>query len=412
MSRPDPKLLPFPARTSGTRDPRIDVLRGLALILIFVDHMPGNPYEYLSYRNIGFSDAAEGFYILSGVADGIAYSTRFLPEQRRANGLWPAIAPVWKRSWTLYLVHLFLTLWAIVIFAGGADLFGRTDFFNLHNLKGVFENPEEVLFGMVTLGHQIGYVNILPVYCALLLFAPAAILLALWRPMILLALSVATWFLAGTFHVNLHNYPNGGVWFFNPLSWQLVFVIGLLAGIALRRGERLVPVSRPLFLLALGWIALSFAWRMIPPLGEALNHAMWWLDQQGLPSIFFTQDKTDLGLPRVLHVLAVFYVISCLPVARRIAAHRVAAPLRLLGRQGLIVFSAGTVLALIGQVLMLGLPEALWPLWLPTPVGIALMLAAAWIADDSRRRSRKTGTTTTAAQRPVALPPRRGLSAR
>ena len=406
MSRPEPRLLPFPAKPESkpkVRDPRIDLLRGLALVMILIDHMPGNPYEAITYRNFGFSDAAEAFYILSGVAVGLAYAGRFLPEQRAKNGLWPAVAPVWKRAWTLYLVHLFLTLWAVAIFAGGADWLGNPELLNMHNLRAVYDTPEEVIFGIATLGHQIGYVNILPVYSLLLLVAPAAVLIALWRPMVLLVGSVALWFCAGTFALNLPNWPNGGVWFFNPLSWQLIFVIGLLCGLAMRRGERLVPVNRTLFFVALGWLVTVAAWRLIPPFGQMMNHGMWWMDNHGLPSIFFTQNKTDLGLPRVLHVLALFYVLSCLPAVRTLSAHRWGEPLRLLGRQGLLVFASGTVLALTGQVLMLGFPEAAWPLWLPTPVGIALMCLAAWIAEDGKRRAKATAREVARTPVPVSM---------
>ncbi|TIT88604.1 MAG: hypothetical protein E5W55_26220, partial [Mesorhizobium sp.] len=40
------------------RDTRIDVLRALALLTIFVDHVPGTVFENLTYKNLGFSDAA------------------------------------------------------------------------------------------------------------------------------------------------------------------------------------------------------------------------------------------------------------------------------------------------------------------------------------------------------------------
>ena len=74
-NRPDAQLIPIrrgvdlPRRA---RDPRIDAFRGLALIMIIIDHMPGNPWEHLTIRNIGFSDAAEAFFIMSGIAAGIA----------------------------------------------------------------------------------------------------------------------------------------------------------------------------------------------------------------------------------------------------------------------------------------------------------------------------------------------------
>ena len=59
---------------SKLRDPRIDFFRGLALYMIIVDHVVGDPLARFTYQRVGFSDAAEIFVYLSGLACGIAYS--------------------------------------------------------------------------------------------------------------------------------------------------------------------------------------------------------------------------------------------------------------------------------------------------------------------------------------------------
>ncbi|TJV57002.1 MAG: hypothetical protein E5Y18_04765, partial [Mesorhizobium sp.] len=40
------------------RDTRIDVFRALALLTIFVNHVPGTIFEYVTHKNFGFSDSA------------------------------------------------------------------------------------------------------------------------------------------------------------------------------------------------------------------------------------------------------------------------------------------------------------------------------------------------------------------
>ena len=95
----------LPARAPSTRDPRLDVFRGICLVMIFINHVPGNIYENLTSRNFGFSDAAEGFVLMSGIAAGLAYSMDFnLPGR-----IWTGLARVWRRVWTLYMVHLVTT---------------------------------------------------------------------------------------------------------------------------------------------------------------------------------------------------------------------------------------------------------------------------------------------------------------
>jgi len=92
-------------------------------------------------------------------------------------------------------------------------------------------------------------------------------------------------------------------------------------------------------------------------------------------------DKTYLALPRLLHVLALVYMVSALPVVRRIASARAVGWLRLLGRQGLLVFSLGTVLAIAGQVLLAGVPGDARLVHAIPPTGLALLIGAAWLAE-------------------------------
>ena len=69
------------------RDLRLDVFRGLALVMIFINHVPGTVYENFTNRNFGLSDAAEGFVLMSGVAAGLAYSPLFrAPPGGQASG--------------------------------------------------------------------------------------------------------------------------------------------------------------------------------------------------------------------------------------------------------------------------------------------------------------------------------------
>ncbi len=68
------------------RDTRLDVLRGLALITIFINHVPGQIFEYATTKNFGFSDAAEAFVLISGIAVGPGLWLRL--QGRRATSTW------------------------------------------------------------------------------------------------------------------------------------------------------------------------------------------------------------------------------------------------------------------------------------------------------------------------------------
>jgi hypothetical protein len=62
---------------ASKRDPRIDVLRGIALLMIFVDHIPGNTLGLVTLHNFGFADAAEVFVLLAGMSSMFAYGRVF-----------------------------------------------------------------------------------------------------------------------------------------------------------------------------------------------------------------------------------------------------------------------------------------------------------------------------------------------
>lgn len=386
--RPDSTLVSFPGAAPPPRrerDPRIDAFRGLALAMIVIDHMPGNPFEQVTIRNFGFSDAAEAFFVMSGVAAGIAYSGAVERWMRGEGSLWGAVTPMWSRAWTLYLVQIVLSVLALGLFAWAADTFMRGEFRSFHNIGLVYSDTGAALVGLATLGYQIGYVNILPTYMVLLMLAPFVVMAGLTAPRLTLAAAFALWFLGGLWQWNLPNHPGGGGWFFAPPSWQVVFVLGLLIGISHRRGERLVPVSRPLFALAAGFLVLVLVWRFVPPVGAFLNHKMSELAGLGAPRHVVSHTKSYLGLPRLLHILALTYVVSCLPFVRRATSQRWAAPLRLLGRQGLLVFAWGTILALAGQILMDAEPDEAMLGWVLPPLALAICYVAAWVKDRGRR---------------------------
>ncbi len=354
--------------------------------MIIVDHMPGNPWEDITLRNLGFSDAAEAFFVMSGIAAGIAYSPtvdRWLHGELR---LWDALAPMWRRAWTLYTVQILLTVMGIAIFAWATSVFYRAEFRTMHNLQVLYTTTGPALVGLATLGYQMGYVNILPTYIVLLLASPFIIAAGLRAPWLTLITSAALWFFAGANGWNIPYTAGSGVWFFSPLAWQLIFVVGLMIGIRHRRDQRLVPVSWPLFYAALAFLVFVFAWRHNGNLAAILNHGMAQIGSWGAPGNIVSHNKTILALPRLLHVLALVYVLSCLPVVTRVCAHRWAAPLRLMGGHGLLVFGLGTVLALCGQVLMFVEPDmAVFPWTLPI-AAVLLTYIAARIAEAARRK--------------------------
>jgi hypothetical protein len=91
-----------PALATG-RDLRLDLFRGLALWLIFLDHVPNNIVAWFTIRNYGFSDATEIFIFISGYTAAFVYGRAMMDR-----GFIVAAARIWKRAWQIYVAHVFL----------------------------------------------------------------------------------------------------------------------------------------------------------------------------------------------------------------------------------------------------------------------------------------------------------------
>lgn len=332
-----------PVRVKAPRDPRLDVFRGLCLVMIFINHMPKNAFENYTSRNFGFSDAAEGFVLMSGIAAGLAYSADFRAPMR----LWVGFGRVWKRVWTLYLVHILTTMAALAAASAVAVFLHNSEILFLNQMDEVFSDPLRTFIGLTLLTHQFGYVNILPLYLVLLAFAPF-LLIAAWRkPMWLMAGSVVLWAAAGQWHLSLPNYPTPGGWFFNPLTWQVIFITGLLTGVAIKDGRRFVPVKLWLQVLTGGFLLFAAVSAQVPVVSQAMGQSLWFLqDRLALPWFLTAFEKSYVTAPRLLHILALAYFLSTFPAVRRACASTFAKPFELLGRQALPVFALGSVLCI------------------------------------------------------------------
>jgi len=320
------------------RDELIDAVRGLALVMIFINHVPGNPLEIFTSRNFGPSDATEIFVFLAGYSASIVYGRRLAQDGVIRTGL-----RLWGRAFTLYVLHLFTLLLVTAIAAGGALMTADPHLLDWINLGPIFFDPVPTLIGVVTLGHQAGYFNILPLYIVLMVSAAAILPLIGRNPWAALAASAGLYLAVQFGDLNVPNYPTSGTWFFNPMAWQMMFVIGLVCGDRARRGLCPAPYH-PVTAVLAGILVL---------LGLGMKLAGYYPSPETLPLPFFVfgQDKTFMTLPRFLHALALLYLGA--HFGARSALMRlgpVGRGLEEMGRHGLLIFCTGSVLAILAQV--------------------------------------------------------------
>src|SRR5215468_10636418 len=261
-------------KTPGKRVDAIDFWRGFALLTIFIDHAPDNAFQNITIRNIGFSDAAELFVFLSGVSVALAYGPRFFKGET-----WAAVRAVFRRAFTLYWVQLLASLLIIGLLAAVAGWWDNDDLLADPDRDFVVSSPMQGIAALIAMTHQLGNVNILPMYIVLLLLTPALLLLARRSDWLMLAGSAALYAVTRVFDLNIPTYPLEGVWYFNPLAWQLLFAIGIFVGRRVKTGG--IGYDRRAFAAALaivvaGAFLISDGFHLVPGLWlqtfEVLDH--------------------------------------------------------------------------------------------------------------------------------------------
>ena len=324
---------------STERDLRLDLFRGVALWLIFLDHIPQNVVNWFTIRNYGFSDATEIFIFISGYTAAFVYG-----RAMRDRGFVIASARVLRRAWQIYVAHIFLFTIFMAEIAYVAATFDNPLYAEEMNILDFLKQPDITIYQALLLKFKPVNMDVLPLYIVLLLFFPPVLVLLLWQPALALAGSALVYVLAWNFDWNLPAYPNG-VWFFNPFAWQLLFVFG--AWCALGGAERLSAMlrSRIVLAIAIAYLVFAFAITLTWYYESLARFVPGWLNDWMYPI-----DKTNLDVLRFAHFLALAAV-----TVRFVPAHwpglksPLLRPAIVCGQHSLEIFCLGVFLAFAGQ---------------------------------------------------------------
>ncbi|WP_082905687.1 OpgC family protein [Bradyrhizobium centrolobii] len=351
-----------PEFMAGGRDLRIDVCRGIALWWIFLDHVPNNVGSWLTLRNYGFSDAAEVFMFISGVTCALAYG-----RAREREGWSGMICRSLRRGWDIYAAFLLLTLaCAIMVYLAGADRLADES-----NTRILFEHPGATLTHAAILQYRPVNADVLPVFVIYhVLFAPLLWLL-LRAPNMTLGVSLSLYALVHVFGWSVPAWPNN-VWFFNPLAWQLLVVLGAWCVV---EGEKFRPLvtSRTTLILAVLYLALSLIIALsvrVKPLEPLVPRT--------LTSLLYPLDKSNLSPLRLLHFLALAVVaLWFVPQDWRGLSTPVMRCARRCGENSLPIYCLGVLLALAGHLTLLDISDRLAMQIALSLAGILVMIAVA-----------------------------------
>jgi len=372
----------FVLPAAGLRELRLDLFRGLALWLIFIDHVSPDLLSWFTIRSYGFSDAAEIFIFISGYTAAFVYGRSLLE-----SGFVIAAARIFRRVWQIYAAHILLFTIMVAEVSWVVLYLGKPFYAEEVAITDFFKEPGIAMVQALLLRYRPLNMDVLPLYCVLMACLPLILLLMRWRANVALAMSVALYAACLRYDLHFTAFPNG-YWSFNPFAWQLLFVFG--AWCALGGAQRMSRVlSSPVTL----WIAVAYL------LAAFCVTLTWYFPQLGnylmphwLEHLIYPISKADLDILRFAHfvalaVIAVYFV----PAGSPILTSRWLWPMILCGQNSLEIFCLGVALGFTGYFVLTELSAGIFLHVLVGISGVAIMSGGAWLLAWSKHTLDKKG---------------------
>jgi hypothetical protein len=370
----------FSLPTAGVRELRLDMFRGLALWLIFIDHASPDVLTWFTIRSYGFSDAAEIFIFISGYTAAFVYGRALLE-----SGFVIAAARIIRRVWQIYSMHILLFAALVAAVSYVSVVLDKPFYAEETGIKEFLARPGISMIEAMLLRYRPLNMDVLPLYIVLMLFLPLVLLMMKWRANLTLVASLALYMISWQFDLHLVAYPNG-FWSFNPFAWQMLFVFGAwcsLGGAA--RISRLLssPVTLSVcFAYLLAAAGVTMTWYF--PQHLLLPH---WFEQWMYPI-----SKPDLDVLRFAHFLALAVIaVRFVPAGWPGLKSPWLRPMILCGQHSLEIFALGVALAFTGYFILMETSAGLALHILVGICGIGLMCAMAWLLSWYKHPAKKEG---------------------
>jgi hypothetical protein len=308
----------------------LDVLRGFLLLMMVVNHSP-SPLRQLTDQPIGFFSTAEPFVFISALLAGLLFQKR-----RDKLGFAAARTATLQRALKIYRAHL-ITLF--VVFAVGSLFLAWVPGIQ-YILSKFFDSPMSAVAGSVALLFQPPLLDILPMYVIFSLVTPLAFWVADrvgWKTVF--ATSAGFWALS---QFNIRDFITAPIRDqafvqigpFDLLSWQFLWIVGLMVGRSLQLEKPLLSVSKRAEMILLS-LAIGF------------TISRWisgYLNQN--PTDYWFVDKWHLGPLRLLNFfVVVWFAAKAMPYLRRWREYL--RPLSAVGQNMLPVFSIQVFLSIL-----------------------------------------------------------------
>jgi len=369
-------------------DLRLSILLGIAAWFLFLDHIPHNAVSGLTLRNFGFSGATDLFVFVGGYIAAILYGKMMLER-----GFIVAATRIFRRVWQLYVAYVALFVIYINLIGYVARKTAAPEIIYEFNISGILGHTiRTLIYGLLLQAKPLN-LDVLQLFIVLMAFFPIVLFGMMRRPNLTMVGSIALYLTAREFDWNLSSFPEGR-WYFNPFSWQLLFVLGTWFALMGRRQMRAIRSLQEISTLriaALVYLLFALVITMagkFPQLGGDLIPA-------SVLDLFLPNDKENLAPYRVLHFLAMAFLFTlAVPRTWRGFQWPILQPVVKCGEEWLAVFCAGVFLSFAGHFVLITGPNSLAMHILVSIAGCSIMAAVAYYVSWSKRQDYRPALST------------------
>ena len=368
-------------------DPRLSLLLGIAAWFLFLDHIPHNAISALTLRNFGFSGATDLFVFAGGYIAAVLYGKMMLER-----GFVVGATRIFRRVWQLYAAYVVLFVIYIDLIGYVARKSAAPELIHEFNVAGILGHTiRTLIYGLLLQAKPLN-LDVLQLFIVLMAFLPIVLFGMLRRPNLTMAGSIALYCAAREFDWNLSSFPDGR-WYFNPFSWQLLFVLGAWLALASAKKMRAIGSLQNFSILRIA-ASLYLLFALVVTLAGNLPQLAGIIPDPVL-NFFLPNDKENLAPYRVLHFLTLAFLFPLvIPRDWRGFQWPVLQPVIKCGEEWLPVFCTGVFLSFAGHFVLITGPNLLAMHILVSIAGIAIMAGVAYYVSWSKRQDYRPALST------------------
>jgi hypothetical protein len=295
---------------------------------------------------------------------------------------------IFRRLWQLYAAYVVLFVIYVDLIGYVATQTAAPEIIAEFNVTGFIDHPIRTLINGLLLRAKPLNLDVLQLFIALMACLPVILFGMLRWPRATVTGSVVLYLAAGVFDWNLSSFPEGR-WYFNPFSWQLLFVLGTwfaLGGaeqIRLIRSMQKLSALRILASLYLLFALVITSTARLPELAQIIPDSVL--------TTFLPGKRETLAPFRVLHLLSMAFLFTLLvPGCWRGLRWPILQPAVKSGEEWLAVFCAGVFLSFAAHFVLITGPNSLAMQVLVSVVGIFAMTGVALYVSWSKRQDYKS----------------------